>query len=34
QLWSRYQKSFRYASETSFEESVDIVAIILNHLEV
>ncbi|MFM0581927.1 nucleotidyl transferase AbiEii/AbiGii toxin family protein [Streptococcus suis] len=33
-LWSRYQKSFRYASETSFEESVDIVATILNHLEV
>ena len=34
QLWSRYQKSFRYASEISFEESVDVVAIILNHLEV
>ncbi|CQR24974.1 abortive infection protein AbiGII [Streptococcus varani] len=34
QLWSRYQKSFRYASEISFEESVEVVAIILNHLEV
>ncbi|HEL1198161.1 TPA: nucleotidyl transferase AbiEii/AbiGii toxin family protein [Streptococcus equi subsp. zooepidemicus] len=32
QLWSRYQKSFRYASEISFEESVEVVAIILNHL--
>lgn len=31
-LWSRYQKSFRYASEISFEESVEVVAIILNHL--
>ena len=32
QLWSRYQKSFRYASEISFEESVEVVAIILNQL--
>ncbi|EWM62224.1 nucleotidyl transferase AbiEii/AbiGii toxin family protein [Streptococcus thermophilus] len=32
QLWSRYQKSFRYASEISFEESVEVVAIILKHL--
>ncbi|HEO6655098.1 TPA: nucleotidyl transferase AbiEii/AbiGii toxin family protein [Streptococcus agalactiae] len=32
QLWSRYQKSFRYASEISFEESVEMVAIILKHL--
>ncbi|HEK9998267.1 nucleotidyl transferase AbiEii/AbiGii toxin family protein [Streptococcus equi] len=31
-LWSRYQKSFRYASEISFEESVEVVAIILKHL--
>ncbi|AUW96475.1 nucleotidyl transferase AbiEii/AbiGii toxin family protein [Streptococcus pluranimalium] len=31
-LWSRYQKSFRYASEMSFEESVEVVAIILNQL--
>ena len=34
QLWSRYQKSFRYASEISFEESVEVVAIILNQLGV
>ncbi len=34
QLWFRYQKSFRYASEISFEESVEVVAIILNNLEV
>lgn len=34
QLWARYQKSFRYASEISFEESVEVVAIILNNLEV
>ena len=33
QLWSRYQKSFRYASEISFEESVEVVAIILKNLE-
>ena len=33
QLWSRYQKSFRYASEISFEESVGVVAIILKNLE-
>ncbi|WP_367986005.1 nucleotidyl transferase AbiEii/AbiGii toxin family protein [Streptococcus sp. ZY1909104] len=33
QLWSRYQKSFRYASEISFEESVEVVAIILNQLK-
>ncbi|MCO4478799.1 hypothetical protein Si139_01421 [Streptococcus infantarius subsp. infantarius] len=32
QLWSHYQKSFRYASEISFEESVEVVAIILNQL--
>lgn len=32
QLWSRYQKSFGYASEISFEESVEVVAIILNQL--
>ena len=32
QLWSRYQKSFRYASEISFEESVEVVTIILKHL--
>ncbi|HEL2315706.1 TPA: nucleotidyl transferase AbiEii/AbiGii toxin family protein [Streptococcus suis] len=32
QLWSRYQKSFRYASEISFEESIEVVAIILNQL--
>lgn len=32
QLWSRYQKSFRYGSEISFEESVEVVAIILNQL--
>ena len=34
QLWSRYQKSFRYASEISFEESIEVVAIILNQLGV
>ena len=34
QLWSRYQKSFRYASEISFEESIEVVAIILNQLVV
>ena len=33
QLWSSYQKSFRYASEISFEESVEVVAIILKNLE-
>ena len=32
-LWTRYQKSFRYASEISFEESVEVVAIILKNLE-
>lgn len=32
QLWLRYQRSFKYAKEISFEESVDIVGTIMKEL--
>lgn len=31
-LWANYQKSFKYASTISFEESVEIIVSIMNHL--
>lgn len=34
QLWMKYQRSFKYAQEITFEESVDIVETIMNELTV
>lgn len=32
QLWTNYQRTFKYAGEISFEESVDIVSSIMDEL--
>ena len=33
-LWERYQRSFRYAGDISFEESVDVVGIVMENIDV